>query len=181
MSDGTIERTRTSSPRRGSARRRLALVVAAMLFLAGCGSSGPDLAATVGAIPGAESVTPSDIGVNATDASGDAVSGSWRINGAPATVADAIEAKEKPDERTDDAGGDVFLLYKSGTLWLSPNETGSNVVLYADNDKAYNRHSGVLIASNRWGSRINTYRSSGSSSSSNSGNGFRGGGSSSGK
>ncbi|MEZ5225230.1 MAG: DUF4247 domain-containing protein [Acidimicrobiales bacterium] len=161
-------------------RRPFGIVIVFLLFAASCGSKGPDLATTVKDIPGAESVSPSDIGVSATDASGDKVTGTWRINGEPATVADAIAAKEKPDERTDDAGGDVFLLYKSGTLWLSPNETGSNVVLYADNDKAYNRHSGVLLASNRWGSRINTYRSSGSSSS-NSGNGFRGGGSSSGK
>lgn len=160
--------------------KMIAMLAALVVFAASCGSSGPDLAATVNEIPGAASVSPDDIGIATTDASGDRVTNTWKINGSPAAIADAISAKQKPDERTDDAGGDVFLLYSAGTLWLSAGERGTNVALYADNDKAYSRHGGVLIASSRWGSRVNNYRTSGSSSSS-SGNGFRGGGSSSGK
>lgn len=160
-------------------QRLIALLSVFVLFAASCGSSGPDLAAIVGGIPGATTVSPSDVGIPAADASGDRVTNTWKINGSPAAVADVISKEAKPDERTDDAGGDVFLLYSSGTVWLSQGEQGTNAALYADNDKAYSRHGGVLIASSRWGTRVNNYRTS--SNSSNSGNGFRGGGSSSGK
>lgn len=184
MNRAEMNRAVTNEPRSTAATQKktnklVALLAVLALFAASCGSSGPDLAAVVGDIPGATTVSPSDVGIPASDASGDRVTDTWKINGSPAAVADVISAEAKPDERTDDAGGDVFLLYSSGTLWLSQGEQGTNVALYADNDKAYSRHGGVLIASSRWGTRVNNYRTS--SNSSNSGNGFRGGGSSSGK
>ncbi len=163
----------------GHARRMVAIVAAVTLVASGCGS-GPDLAAAVGNVDGMTATQATDVGVTPADVAGDDIEGAWTTSDGPAAAADAIEAAQKADERTDDAGGDVFLLYKSGTLWVKPVETGSAVIYYADNDKAYNRHSVILLRSSRWGSRVNTYRSS-SSSSSGSGNGFRGGGSSSGK
>ena len=119
--------------------------------------------------------TAADLGIDTKGADQ-----SWRATGTPASVADAIAAKEVPDERTDDANGDVYLLYPSGTLWLTALAAeGAAIGYYGDNDRAYNNHSGVLIRNSSWGSRVNTYRSSGGSSSND--NGFRGGGSSSGK
>jgi hypothetical protein len=102
----------------------------------------------------------------------------WRATGTPAQVADAIAGAAAPDERNDDAGGDVFLLYRSGTLWLTPSSDGNTAVaVYDDNNKAYNRHSPVLLTNSRWGTRVNDYSTSGGFF----GNGFRGGGSGSGK
>lgn len=153
--------------------RFLWILVACALFAAACGSGGPDLRATIGkvdVITGASS--PATLGVNSIDSDG-----VWAATGTPAVVADAISAAAKEDERSDDASGDVFLLYSSGTIWVtkSPDAADTAVVLYDDNDKAYNRHTGILILNNRWGTRVNNYRTS------SAGNGFRGGGSSNGK
>ncbi len=167
-----------NQPTRMSRRRRTAWLVTLFALVAASCGSGPDLPATIAKVEGMTAIQASDVGISATDASGDAVRGVWSSTGSPAAVANAIETVEKADERTDDAGGDVFLLYRSGTLWVKATDAGSAVVYYADNDKAYNRHSVILLRSSRWGSRVNTYRTSTGSSSSN---GFRGGGSSSGK
>ena len=95
--------------------RWTALLVAITLFAASCGGpSGPDLVATVNATESVQgTATAADLGIDTKGADQ-----SWRATGTPASVADAIAAKEVPDERTDDADGDVFLLYKSGTLWV---------------------------------------------------------------
>lgn len=151
-----------------------AIVVTFCMLLAACGAGGPDLAAVVN---GSSLVT----GISTTSAlgidGGVGADSTWSATGTPAQVADSFAGVEPPDERTDDAGGDVFLLYGSGTIWVSAIETGSAVVLYTDNDQAYSRHNGILILNSGWGTRVNNYRSSSNSSS----NGFRGGGSSSGK
>lgn len=164
--------TSTSTAPRRSAT---AIVVSFCLFLAACGSGGPDLASVIN---GSSRVT----GTSTTTAlgidGGVGADATWSATGTPAQVADSFAGVEPPDERTDDASGDVFLLYGSGTIWVTPIETGSAVVLYGDNDQAYSRHNGILIRNSSWGTRVNNYRSSGGSSSSN---GFRGGGSSSGK
>lgn len=156
--------------------RRFAII--ALMFLplvaASCGAGGPDLRATLDAV---ELITERS-SANTLGVSGAGADGVWAASGEPAAVADAIAASEAPDERAEDAGA-IYMLYRSGTVWVSPAvDGGSAVVLYDDNDDAYNRHSGVLIASRGWGTRVNDYRSS---SSSGSGNGFRGGSSSSGK
>ncbi len=164
--------TSTSTPSRRSAT---AVVVAFCLLLASCGSSGPDLAAVVNA--SSRTTGPS----TATEAGidgGVGVDSVWMADGTPTQVADSFAGNTPPDERTDDANGDVFLLYGSGTLWVTAAAAGTAVVLYNDNDRAYTRHNGILIRNSSWGTRVNNYRSSGGSSSSN---GFRGGGSSSGK
>lgn len=160
--------------RRPLGLRLLVLLVVSALGLAACGSSGPDLEAAMGDVGVVgDATTNTALGL-------DGVSDrAWPATGTPTEVADAIAAVEKPDERTDDTAGDVFLLYKSGTLWVTDVADGdSGVVYYADNDTAYNRHSAILIRNTRWGSQINTYRSS---SSSGIGGFFRGGGSGSGK
>ena len=74
-------------------------------------------------------------------------------------------------------------MYPGGTVWVSELNGKSEVVLYKDNDQAYRRHSGVLLASAAWGNRMGGYGGGGSSNngSSDTGNGFRGGGSGSGK
>lgn len=167
-------RTKTSGSQTSRMRRGLALLVLMVFVLSACGK-GPDLRTAVStADVGASSSLPTLTGVD--HASSDAI---WTVEGTKDKVADAIVVKEKPDERVDHANGEVFLLYKSGTLWVTTVEGSSQtaVVLYEDNDKAYNRHNVILIGSRGWGSRVNSYRSSGSGSS----NGFRGGGSSSGK
>lgn len=167
-----------TTPRRG--RRWLALFSALLLLAASCGSKGPDMVAVIDGMALIENqVPPSELGV-ADQVATDQIGGTWKAEASPTEAADAIAAAETPDDRTDDAGGDIYLLYKSGTVWIQPLETGgSGVVYYEDNDKAYSRHSGVLIASRTWGNRVNSYRSNSSSSSSS--NGFRGGGGSSGK
>jgi uncharacterized membrane protein YgcG len=150
----------------------LALVA---LTIAGCGASGPDLVSTLRAVDAVrDQATADELGVQGADAST-----LWRATGSPSEVADAIAGAEPPDERSDDVGGDVYLLYRSGTLWLTPSDDGDTaVVVYDDNNRAYDHHSRVLVTNSRWGSRINSYSSSGGRSS---GNGFRGGGSGSGK
>ena len=151
-----------------------ALLVACCVLLAACGTSGPDLIEVVDAAPSV-SARSNAVAMGVPPADADMV---WSAPGAPAAVADDIATVEPPDERTDDAEGDVFLLYPSGTVWLTPGTDGTAVVLYNDNDKAYSRHGVILIRNSGWGTRVNNYRSSGSGGSSN---GFRGGGSSSGK
>lgn len=153
--------------------RLLAVLIACTLLAAACGSGGPDLRATINKvdiITGPSS--PATLGVNSIDSDG-----VWAATGTTTAVADAISAAAKEDERSDDASGDIFLLYSSGTIWVtkSPDSTDTAVVLYDDNDKAYNRHTSILILNNRWGTRVNNYRTS------SAGNGFRGGGSSNGK
>ena len=154
----------------------LGVVVLSATTLAACGSSGPDLAATLAAVDQVDGPsTAAELGIEGSD-----TTTVWRATGTPTEVADAIATAEPPDERSDDAGGDVFLLYRSGTLWLTPSSDGNTAVaFYDDNDKAYNRHSPVLLTNSRWGTRVNDYRSSGGGFFS--GNGFRGGGSGSGK
>ena len=150
----------------------IAILTAFALLVVACGSGGPDLPATLAKVDTVgEKTSPLTLGVNSADSDG-----VWKAAGTPAGVADAIAIVEAPGERSDDAAGDVFLLYQSGTLWITPAEgEGSAVVYYADNDRAYNRHTSILILNSRWGSRVNSYRSS------SSGNGFRGGGGSTGK
>lgn len=150
----------------------VALVAALVLSACGGGSKGPDLSATVDKVGNTE---PSSLAQ--TGLTGEGIDAVWRSAGSPVETADAIAAIERPDERADDAAGSIFLLYRSGTLWVSPTETGSAVALYKDNDQAYNRHGTFLFLSRGWGSRLGTYSGGGSGS----GNGFRGGGSSSGK
>lgn len=167
-------RTKTSGSHTSNRQRGFAFLVMMMLVLSACGK-GPDLRAAVSkADIGASSPLPTLTGIDQTNS--DAI---WTVDGTKNKVADAIVVKEKPDERVDHANGEVFLLYKSGTLWVTTVDGSSQtaVVLYEDNDKAYKRHNVILIGSRGWGSRVNSYRSSGSGSS----NGFRGGGSSSGK
>ena len=69
--------------------------------------------------------------------------GFWESTGSTAEVADVIAAKARPDERAS-GGTDQYLLYPSGTVWVSELNGKSEVVLYKDNDRAYRRHSGVL-------------------------------------
>lgn len=158
-----------------SNRSIAAVVIAFCMLLAACGAGGPDLAAVVnGSSRVTGTSTPAALGIDG----GVGADSTWLADGTPAQVADSLAGAEAPDERTDDASGDVFLLYGSGTLWMSAVATGTAVVLYGDNDQAYSRHNGMLIRNSSWGTRVNNYRSSGGSSSSN---GFRGGGSSSGK
>lgn len=157
-------------------RNTSAVLVAFCLLLAACGSGGPNLTEVVGAssrVTGPSSTT--DAGIDG----GVGVDAVWLADGTPAQVADSFAGNTPPDERTDDAGGDVFLLYGSGTLWMTAAAAGTAVVLYNDNDRAYTRHNGILLRNSSWGTRVNNYRSSGGGSSSS--NGFRGGGSSSGK
>lgn len=166
---------RTDPTSRASSRPRfiVALLTSFALVAAACGG-GPDLTKTIDAAAAVNNrSSAAALGVDGT--SSDLV---WQASGSPTQVADSIAGVEMPDERSDDAGGDVFLLYESGTVWVTPAEGGgSAVLLYSDNDRAYTRHNTILIANSRWGTRVNNYRTSGSSSS----NGFRGGGSSSGK
>ncbi len=171
----TASFSRPDSPVRSSSRTRfvLAMLASFSLIAAACGG-GPDLPATIDAAPAITTrATAAALGVDGT--SSDLV---WQGSGSPAQVADSIAGVEMPDERSDDVAGDVFLLYQSGTVWVTPAEGGGSAVLYyGDNDQAYSRHNTILIANSSWGTRVNNYRSSSSSSS----NGFRGGGSSTGK
>lgn len=162
-----------STPRSSRSRLVVALLASFALVAAACGG-GPNLTETIDAASAVTSRSnAAALGVDGT--SSDLV---WQASGSPTQVADSIAGVEMPDERSDDAGGDVFLLYESGTVWVTPAQGGgSAVLLYGDNDQAYSRHNTILIANSRWGTRVNNYRSSGSSSS----NGFRGGSSSSGK
>ena len=149
----------------------VALIAGFALIAAACGG-GPDLPMTVDAAPAIQNrATAASLEVDGTNSDVQ-----WAAEGTPTTVADSIASVELPDERSDDESGDVFLLYQSGTVWVTPSPSGgSAVLLYSDNDQAYSRHNGVLIRNSGWGTRVNNYRSSGSS------NGFRGGGSSTGK
>ncbi len=164
--------TTTTTRQPQHVRYFVALITAFALIAAACGK-GPDLPKTVDAAPAIQNRS----NAAALEVDGTSSDIQWAASGSPASVADSIASIEAPDERSDDAGGDVFLLYSSGTVWVTPAPGGgSAVLLYQDNDQAYNRHNGILILNSRWGSRVNNYRSSGGSS-----NGFRGGGSSSGK
>lgn len=156
-------------------RSATSVMVAFCLVLAACGSSGPDLAGVVNA--SSRTTGPSTATAAGVDG-GVGVDSVWLADGTPTQVADSFAGQQPPDERTDDASGDVFLLYGSGTLWITVATAGTAVLLYGDNDRAYTRHNTMLIRNAGWGTRVNNYRSSGGSSSSN---GFRGGGSSSGK
>lgn len=165
---------------RDRTRRLVALAAITLLAatsLAACGSDGPkgpDLIAVVDQVGNTTTATQEELGL--VDPG---IDQTWRSAGATAETADAIAAIARPDERADDPSGNVFLLYPSGTLWVSPIATGSAVALYRDNERAYNRHGGFLFLNNGWGSRMGSYRTSGGGSVG--GNGFRGGGSSSGK
>lgn len=155
----------------------LLLAVAMLATLAACSSKtkGPDLAADLDAIP---SLTKAATPPEGLDLQG--ADGTWLSAGSGAEVADVISAQVRPDERNDSAQGDTFLLYRSGTLWLTQSGDQTAVILYKDNDAAYRRHSGVLLLGTGWGSRMRSYDSGGGSSGSG-GNSFRGGGSGSGK
>lgn len=159
-----------------------ALAGAALLAvtLGGCSSKakGPDLAAVMNGLPSVKKSEGPPAGV---DGSGGA--GFWTSGGSVIETADVISAKARPDERTSDVGGAQFLLYPSGTIWVSEAGGKAVVVLYKDNKRAYSRHSGVLAGSAAWGSRMNGYGGGGGSNNggSGTGNGFRGGGSGSGK
>lgn len=166
----------TTSTRPSASRVATAVVIACSMLLAACGSSGPNLTEVVNA---SSRVTGTSTTGAAGIDGGVGVDQVWTADGTPSQVADSFAGNAPPDERTDDAGGDVFLLYGSGTLWVTAATAGTAVVLYEDNDRAYTRHNGILIRNSNWGTRVNNYRSSGGSSSSS--NGFRGGGSSSGK
>ena len=159
--------------------RPLAALITLALIASACGSSGPNLRDAIGKVDAVTVDGPLDSdGVSALGLTGGDGDGVWSAQGDPKTVADAIAAVEAPDERSDDADGDVFLLYRSGTIWVNDAEPEgeSAIVLYDDNDNAYRRHNTILIANSRWGSRVNDYRTSRSSG----GNGFFRGGSSSG-
>jgi hypothetical protein len=166
-----------------STRRGLALIgvlaVLVGLTATACSTktSGPDLAKELDGLPSLTKLAapPEGLDVSGSD-------GVWESTGSTQEVADVIAAKARPDERS--AGGtDQFLLYPGGTVWVSELNGKSEVVLYEDNDRAYRRHSGVLLASAAWGNRMGGYGGGGSSNngSSDTGNGFRGGGSGSGK
>jgi hypothetical protein len=166
-----------------SKRRRLA-VVAVLVVLVGltgaaCSkkASGPDLAKELNSLPSLTRLSAPPEGLDVTGSDG-----VWESTGSTTEVADVIAAKARPDERSS-GGTDQFLLYPGGTVWVSELNGKSEVVLYKDNDQAYRRHSGVLLASAAWGNRMGGYGGGGSSNngSSDTGNGFRGGGSGSGK
>lgn len=161
---------------RTTARSSLPVVLITVfgLLAAACGSGGPNLTEVV---ESSSRVGDRTSAATAGIDGGVGVDAVWTAEGTPTQVADSMAGNTPPDERTDDANGDVFMLYSSGTLWMTAAAAGTAVVLYNDNDQAYSRHNGILIRNNRWGTRVNDYRSSNSSSN----NGFRGGGSSSGK
>lgn len=163
------------------ARRSLLLLAAVLLsVLTACSSSsaskGPDLVKELDEVPALTKATtpPEGLDLEGADAT-------YLSTGSEAEVADVISAKLRPDERSDSADGDTFLLYPQGTVWLTPAGDQTAVVVYKDNDRAYRRHSGVLLASAGWGNRMRNYDSGGGSNNSSTGNGFRGGGSGSGK
>jgi hypothetical protein len=163
---------------------RLAVLAAVVVLVAvagaGCSTkaSGPDLANELNGLPSLTRLAAAPEGLDTTGADG-----FWESTGSTQEVADVIAAKARPDERSS-GGTDQFLLYPSGTVWISELNGKSEVVLYKDNDRAYRRHSGVLLASAGWRNRMGGYDGGGGSSnngSSDTGNGFRGGGSGSGK
>lgn len=161
--------------------RRAAVVVMAAVLVSGVAAcskkSGPDLAKDLNTLP---TLTKLSVPPPGLDASG--ADGIWESDGSTIEVADLIAAKARPDERST-SGRDQLMLYRSGTVWVSELNGKSEVVLYKDNDKAYRRHSALLLANSAWGRRMDDYREGGGSNNGffGSGNGFRSGGSGSGK
>ncbi len=162
---------------RGAVLAAVAVLVG--LALTGCSAKakGPDLAKAINTMPTLTKLSAPPPGLDSSGADG-----IWESTGSVTEVTDLISAKVRPDERTASGTGS-FLLYPSGTVWVSELNGKSEVVLYKDNDRAYRRHSGVLLASTGWGNRMSGYSGGGGSDngSSGTGNGFRGGGSGSGK
>lgn len=168
-----------SNRARPRARTTLLLLFAAVVvLLPACSSSkGPDLAKQIDDLPALSRTTTPPEGVTA-----DGADATWLSKGTEQEVAELISAKQRPDETSTSVEGGTFLLYRSGTVWLTPAGDQTAVVLYKDNERAYRSHSGVLLLHSGWGGRMRSYDSGGSSGSSgSSGNGFRGGGSGSGK
>lgn len=160
-------------------RLAVAVAVLAAVGLAACSSKkGPDLSAALGGLPSLTRSAGAPTGVDGTD--GD---GFWTSGGSVAETADVISAKSRPDERTTGTNGDQFLLYPSGTVWVTESGGKAAVVLYKDNQRAYRRHTGALVGAAAWSNRMNGYGGGGGSNNggSGTGNGFRGGGSGSGK
>ncbi|MBK6855134.1 MAG: DUF4247 domain-containing protein [Microthrixaceae bacterium] len=168
-----------SAPRCRTLAAVVVLAVTLGLVGAACSKSGkgPDLAKELNGLPSLTKLTTAPAGLDVSGADG-----FWESTGSTAEVADVIAAKARPDERAS-GGTDQYLLYPSGTVWVSELNGKSEVVLYKDNDRAYRRHSGVLLASTGWGTRMGGYSGGGGSNNggSDTGNGFRGGGSGSGK
>lgn len=177
-----IRRPDSPPAARPRARHSLLLLAAVLLtVLTACSTSsssskGPDLTEQMDALPSLTKATTPPEGLDLEGADGTYVSA-----GTEAEVANVISAGLRPDERSDSANGDTFLLYPQGTVWITPSGDQTAVVVYEDNDRAYRRHSGVLLASAGWGNRMRNYDSGGGSNGSSTGNGFRGGGSGSGK
>lgn len=164
-------------------RRRAALLVAVISLLAvlsACStkSQGIDIAKEIDKQPSLSRATEPVAGIDAAEADA-----TWTSAGTNAEVVGVLSAMARPDEVTTTTDGNSFLLYRSGTLWVTETGNTTAVVLYRNNDTAYRRHSGALIGYAAWSSRMSGYRSGGSSSRSGNsgGNSFRGGGSGSGK
>lgn len=165
-------------------RRTLLTVGAASLVLAACGGSrqrGPNLTKALDGLDTVGARSTQDELKLVTESGDNSLSDSsvrlWKLTGTPSAAATSLEAKHRSDNRVE-SNNDVFLLYPSGTVWFT-DQSGGAVVLFADNDRAYRSHSGILVANRGWGNTINRYQTSRSSS--GGGNGFRGGGGRSGK
>jgi uncharacterized membrane protein YgcG len=152
-------------------------LLSVLSLLTACSSKkGPDLAKQIGGLPSLTKTTtpPEGLDLQGSD-------GTWLSDGTEEEVANVISAKVRPDERSSSVEGGTFMLYRNGTVWVTPAGNKTAVVLYKDNQRAYSRHGAFLAANTGWNSRMGSYRSGNGSSGSSGGNSFRGGGSGSGK
>jgi hypothetical protein len=111
----------------GRTRRRfVSVLLGAALVLTACGGGddGTEISSAIDGVVGSGArTTASAVGLASGD--GDVV---WKATSTPAQVADSISLAGRPDERTDGTDGAVFMLYKAGTVWLTPIAAGGTAV-----------------------------------------------------
>lgn len=164
-----------------TSRRRFRLLIALVLataLLAACSSKpkGPDLTKAVTEAEGINATlsTPTVEPERFKDA--DKV---WIADGSVTEVGAAIRAKAGEPSDTVNEADASFFLYRSGTVWItgSGEEGKSAVSVYFDNERARSLFPLILLGNAGWGNTVSGF---GGGSGSND-NGFRGGGSGSGK
>lgn len=130
---------------------QLLLVAAAALLLAGC-TSGPDLNSHAEALWGQPAATSNGKTTYTTDLP---VSSAWT------DFADRVQYDD-----INQNNDQVWLLYRSGTVWLRPDSNGQTAItIDPDNRRAYRTHSTYL--GRTWNNNVSSYSG-----------GFRGGGTS---